>query len=155
MTDILLDWQAFGPDIKIENGDLATDDGLVTAVMVSLFTDARADDDVEILDGDRRGWWPDTDEESLGSLLWLIQREKATQEVAASARSYAREALQWMIDDDIAEQVNVTSEYAAPTVLVLTVEIVRGSAQAWQRAWDGVRDQAIEMQGIKFNLLWA
>ena len=44
MTDIALNWinALGGADIALEGPHLATDDGLRTAVIVSLFTDARA-----------------------------------------------------------------------------------------------------------------
>ena len=83
--------------------DLQGDDGLMTAVIISLFTDARAHDDDPLPDervgvsSDRRGWWgdclPDAQGEqtleSIGSRLWLLWREKDLDSVVARARQYA------------------------------------------------------------------
>ena len=62
MTDIALSWDnaAWRADIGLARGDLATDDGLRTAVLISLFTDAPArDDDPLPAPGYRGGWWGD------------------------------------------------------------------------------------------------
>ena len=47
-------------DMSLIGIDLATEEGLYTAVVISLFTDARADKDDELPAGEndsRRGWW--------------------------------------------------------------------------------------------------
>jgi phage gp46-like protein len=88
---------------------------LENAVTISLFTDARAaaDDEIPGGDTDRRGHWADMwlDEgESLGSRLWLLKREKVTQAVINKARDYCMEALEWLVDADHLQAVNVTAE---------------------------------------------
>jgi phage gp46-like protein len=45
--------------------------------------------------------------------------------VLARAREYAREALEWMIEDGVARAVNVTAEIVSNGVLGLGIEIVR------------------------------
>ena len=104
-------------DWALKRGDLAPDDGLETAVILSLFTDRRAREDDPLPDGsaDRRGWWGDAyppaearaGQEHIGSRLWLLEREKDTQDVVNRARDYAEEALQWLVDDGIAEHIEV------------------------------------------------
>ncbi|WP_249516619.1 phage GP46 family protein, partial [Escherichia coli] len=49
-------------DITVTHNGLSRDEGLVTQVLICLFTDARADDDDVIPDGsgDPRGWPGDT-----------------------------------------------------------------------------------------------
>lgn len=100
------DWQTSPPQ-------LAADDGLETAVIISLFTDRRAADDDTLPDGsgDRRGWWadtyPDIPGDRIGSRLWLLSREKDLRAVVHRAREYAEEALGWMVDDGIAARVEV------------------------------------------------
>lgn len=120
MTDAALIWSSnrLEADIALapDGWDLASDDGLETAVTISLFTDRRASED-ELPDGesDRRGSWQDAiddDGDEIGSLLWLLDREKATAEVAVKAEHYVREALAWMTADGIAEAVDVVSEIA-------------------------------------------
>lgn len=128
MTDIALRLIKRGPfkppaiDLALDGYDLATEGGLHTAVIVSLFTDRRAESDDEIPDGsgDRRGWWADP---ALGSRLWLLARAKETPDTLARARAYAIEALQWLIDDGVATAVDVTAEWAQRFVVGLRVVI--------------------------------
>ncbi|ATW34598.1 phage GP46 family protein [Candidatus Williamhamiltonella defendens] len=121
-----------------ETGDLASGDDLDTAVFISLFTDqqARADD---IYDrDDRRGWWGDLGEDyRIGSRLWLIYRQRLSRDTAEKARDYAREALQWMIDDLIAGSVEVTYRIVYPSTLYLyvTIEQPDGSKRSVEFDW--------------------
>lgn len=103
-------------------------DDLPRAVINSLFSWRRAESD-DILPGTSRyGWWADTyddDGEKFGSRLWLLSRSKATEEVTLLAREYAQEALQWLIEDGVATEVNVTAERGEEGRLDLSVEVVR------------------------------
>ncbi len=118
-------------DMKIEDGDFATDSGLENAVLLSLFLDARADDDDELpdLETDRRGWWGDEffggeDEDHIGSKLWLIAREKQTDDILELANRFSEESLQWMIDDGVTDRVTVTSTFGENSIN-LKVEIAK------------------------------
>jgi phage gp46-like protein len=124
---IALEWNgAVGAaDLALaETGALAKDDALQTAVVLSLFTDARArpDDGAE---GDRRGWVGDafTPEDRVGSRLWLLKREKQTEETRRRAEDYANEALAWLVDAGLATSVSVTAVWVARGVLGLAVAI--------------------------------
>lgn len=105
-------------DIKFNAGDLVREAGLRTAVMMSLFTNRRAEvDDVlpDSLSNDRRGWWGDQinldyQDDKIGSRLWLLERSKTTEQTLADAKFYMEEALQWMIDDEVAQAVDVIVE---------------------------------------------
>lgn len=145
MTDIALQWltERMGCDLVQDGGLVATDDGLTTAVLASLFTDRRArPDDVPPGDpADRRGWWGDAFPPvsaagaapaswRLGSRLWLLAREKQLASVVARAREYAEEALAWMIEDKVAASVDVAAEITAPGVLGLQVSIGRPDGTA-------------------------
>jgi phage gp46-like protein len=105
-------------------GALASDDALQTAVVLSLFLDARArpDDGAE---GHRRGWVGDafTPEDRVGSRLWLLKREKHTEETRRRAEDYANEALAWLVDAGLATSVSVTAAWVARGVLGLSVSI--------------------------------
>ncbi|MBI6944196.1 phage GP46 family protein [Pseudomonas putida] len=140
MTDIATVWIAADGqgDWAISMGALASGSDLASAVLISLFTDrqATADDDLPDTTGDRRGWWADVGQAvAIGSRLWLLNREKLTDDVAKKAVIYAKEALAWMIDDGIATAIDV-----APTVernrLDLVVTITRaGGAESFRYAW--------------------
>lgn len=118
-------------DLAMAGPVLETESGLHTAVIVSLFTDARADDDDLLPDGsnDRRGWWADTwpaqEGDVTGSRLWLLSREKQVPVVLDRARRYARDALQWLIEDGIASAVDVQASIPRTGVLLLEVAIER------------------------------
>lgn len=92
-------------------GDLAIDRDLETAILVSLFTDRRADAGDRIPDGsaDLRGCWMDAlSDEPLGSRLWLLRREKIIPETVARMKEYIEEALQWVIQKKVAQDITVT-----------------------------------------------
>jgi len=118
-------------DLAIADGGLEVDEGLQTAVIISLFTDRQADPDDELPDNstDRRGWWADayadTPGDKIGSKLWLLSRSKHLPEVARKAKGYAAEALQWMIDDGIADEVDIAVEWYSAEILAMKVEIAR------------------------------
>lgn len=117
---IVWDTDEYEGDLYPDEGDLTTDDGLETAVIISLFTDRRAGDEDELLssdDDDKRGWWgdqasPDVEGDEIGSKLWLLGRSKTTDQNLIKAKRYAEEALQWMIDDQISPKIEVTTERA-------------------------------------------
>lgn len=125
-----------GADYGIESMLLATDDGLTTAVLLSLFTDARArpDDRLPHSDTDRRGWWGDAwpmvSGESMGSRLWLVWPGKQTGENLQRAREYAQEALQWLVTDGIASSVEVQASNPRNGVLALSVKIFKPAGEA-------------------------
>ncbi|MEX0732834.1 MAG: phage GP46 family protein [Aquisalimonadaceae bacterium] len=144
--DIALELTADGTlDIALADGDLATDAGLRTAVILSLLTDRRAEPDDVLPDGSkyRRGWWADAyadqDGDQIGSRLWLLNREKELPAVRQRADAYVREALEWMIEDGVAARVDVTELPLGRRRLGQTITIERPTG---------------ERVDIRFNELW-
>jgi phage gp46-like protein len=132
MPDILTRYQVVDTDGAyiltgdwvFEAPDLVNDDGLETAVVLSLFTDDLAgDEDVlpSLHGDDRRGWWAGP----MGSLLWLLSREKETEDVRQRAEFYTRKALQWMLDDDVADRIDAAASWAETGRLDIEVAIYR------------------------------
>lgn len=144
MTDITTTWDvARGRgDWTLAGASLASGHDLATAILISLFTDARAAADDELPDssGDRRGWWGDLDQTvPIGSKLWLLSRAKLTPRVATQAKQYAEAALAWLIDDGVASGVTVATTIVPPRTLQMVVTIIRGGSPqtltfnwAWQ-----------------------
>lgn len=151
--DLALRWAGLQADMGIVGNDLETDAGLETAVVISLFSDRRAETGDTLPSGDRdpRGWWgdgvADIDGDRIGSRLWLLCREKQMAAVLARAEEYAREALAWLLDDAIAEHVLVTASFLRAGWLGLEVTITRPRgtrvSYRYDYAWDG---QAARME---------
>lgn len=134
MADIRTIWTHLGGDWRLAGPSLADDDGLETAVIISLFTDRLAEDgEAGVAGTARRGWWADAYADDagdrIGSRLWLLAREKRTPAVLGRAELYAREALQWLVTDGIANTVTVAAEAVgqAGETLGLAITITRSS----------------------------
>lgn len=129
MTDIALRLDSVDQfDLAMDGVDLATDEGLGTAIVVSLFTDARADEG-ELPDGhtDRRGWWGDVadPQDPIGSKLWTLAREKSINAVVVRAEEYAYQALQWLLEDRVVSDIDVTAELLDRDRLAIEVSLAR------------------------------
>lgn len=143
--DFALIWNAatFSADWTINETtqDIVADDGLMSAVVISLFSDRLAAPDDQLPDGSgsRRGWWADapadgstiaTDDDLIGSRLWLLSRAKATPDTARRAQAYCLEALNWMLTDGIAGDIQVAAEWIDADKLGIKVAISRYVAGA-------------------------
>ena len=113
-------------------------DPLVRAVVISLFTWRRANADDSLPDphGFRMGWWgdsyPPVANDRIGSRLWLLARSKLTSNTVQQAQDYAKEALQWLIDDGVAARIAVRAERQGLSTLALqcTLYEADGTAKA-------------------------
>ena len=99
---------------------------LERAVIISIFAWRRANPDDTLPGSEKMGWWGDTypeiENDRIGSRLWLLTREKITQTTLIKAREYVEEALQWLIDDRIAESIDVRVErLGIDTIAVSTI----------------------------------
>ena len=120
---------------------------LENSILISLFTDRRTDDSDEITNS--RGWAGDAiaDETTplIGSKLWQFQRAKTTDNRLIQAVDFAREALQWLIDDKIVASFNISADYKTKQkgALVLTIDATRPEDEnlRFQFEWDQVRNQ--------------
>ena len=141
MSDIRTVWRDLGGEWLVSGPSLAADDGLYTAVVLSLFTDRLSEaGDPGVDAGARRGWWgdayADVDGDRIGSRLWLLAREKRTPAVLARAELYAREALQWLVDDGVASAIAVAASMTQGGVLGLEVSITRSAQPVLQYRFD-------------------
>lgn len=134
MGDIALIWGTTTADFTVGSDDVTGDDGLETAIMLSLFTDRRAEAGDVLPDGetDRRGYWGDefgdVEGDRFGSRLWLLARAKAGQESLRDAQEYATEALQWLLDDKVTDRLEVTTEFVTREVMGIAVTLYRPKA---------------------------
>lgn len=116
---------------------LLVGDELLTAVLISLFTDAQADGDDLIPDGsdDPRGWWAG----GIGSKIWLRLRSRATPLVLAQVKNDIEQALAWLIEDGVVTAIEVLTEWTRPRLLGARVVLRRS---------DGTR------RALQFSRLW-
>lgn len=114
--DINLKWNGQQADIDFLLDDVKKDDGLETAIIYSLFTDAR--------EADERGWWGNSIVgENEGSLLWLLEREKMQGTVLVKAKKYASDALAWLVKDGIVKAVVLNTKFVGNNKLQIDIEV--------------------------------
>lgn len=150
MTDAALLMHVTGGDLELTSSEqLLLDEGLQTAVSISLYSDRRASaEELERTGFDRpRGWWADSESDRWGSRLWLLSRDVVRDQTLARARGYAREALLWLISDGIASDVQVEAARAGTHGICLTVRIWRGTAARWAHLWQGLTFIELEFDG--------
>jgi len=146
----------FEGDLVMAGGDLALDDGLNTAILVSLFTDRRAaaHDELPEPTESRRGWWGDglngdndRGRDLIGSRLWLLVRRKQTPETRQLFEDFTREALAWLVTDGLAEKVDVSAAWGAMGILIISIVIHRptGQAERFEFTWNA---QAARMEFV-------
>lgn len=149
---LIFDGWLLAADLLQSGADLDQDPTLETAVIVSLFSDRRASETDELPAGCtwRRGWWGAElplvpgDERQWGSHLWLLSREKQTEQTRQRAEQYAREALAWMIEDGVASAADVRAEWTGMGRLALRVDITRpdggNETYSWANIWQAMEE---------------
>ncbi len=132
------------PDLVIENGDLKADNGLETAVMISLYSNRFVErEDLPPLETDQNGWWADeiSDpiDDLIGSKFWAIERRGVSLESANRYEESGREALAWMIEDGIAKLIPVESTIVSGERIDVAIDIFRpdGDNIPSRFIWDG------------------
>jgi phage gp46-like protein len=121
--DIKFFLQDMQGQIAIDANDLSRDAGLQTAIWISLFSDQIVS--VEENSKERRGWWGDSEDDKIGSKLWLLARSKLSSDTLLRANSYAKEALNWLITDGVAVKVVTTVSKGIGDVLIFNITVYR------------------------------
>lgn len=116
-------------DVTLDGPDLKGGDDLISAVVISVFSDRRAASDDRTEGPYRGGWWgdsfPDVEGDRIGSRLWLLAREKQTDETLTRAREYVLESLDWMLADGAARAVEVETAWIREQVMGCGIEITK------------------------------
>ncbi len=122
--EVLFDFQ-IGPD-----GDILTEDQLDTAIIVSLFTDRRAEPHEVQKPQLRRGWIGDleTPEVLWGTTLWLLEQARLASKTATLAKGAAQAGLDWMVRDGIAVSVS-TRAFVEDQTMRLIVDITKPNSK--------------------------
>lgn len=123
--EVLFDFQ-IGPD-----GDILTEDQLETAIIVSLFTDKRATPEQVSKPHLRRGWVGDleTPLDPWGSRLWLLEQARLDREAESIAVDAAKEALGWMVRDEIAISAGARA-FRTETKLDLRIDLTKPNSRS-------------------------
>lgn len=136
MSDLSIMWKDGEGDVVSLDSALLTDDSLTNAIVISLFTDARVDN--------QRGWWGNDFNQNeerqveMGSHLWTLARSKQLADVLDDAQAYAEQALQWLIDDGHALAIDVIATNSEQSVLLLSVVVTLPNGQTEQRTFSAV-----------------
>nr|DAK31766.1 MAG TPA: hypothetical protein [Caudoviricetes sp.] len=136
MSDLSIMWKDGEGDVVSLDSALLTDDSLTNAIVISLFTDARVDN--------QRGWWGNDFNQNeeiqveMGSRLWTLARSKQLADVLDDAQAYAEQALQWLIDDGHALAIDVMATNPEQSVLLLSVVVMLPNGQTEQRTFSAV-----------------
>lgn len=139
-------------------GGLRSRETLATAIIIQLFTDARAyDDDLlpDDLDPDRRGWWgdsiaraPEQGKYNIGSRLWILRRAVLDRHTARRAKEICELALQPIVDQGAVASFVVTTE----TTYAQLVDDPRASVLAI--GVDAYGHDGAKIYSQKFDVLW-
>lgn len=126
--------------INEDQADFDSVSGLDTAILVSLFTDARAPSSVVINASRRRGWVGNilyiNINRELGSLLWLLDQSRGTQKIYNNADLYIREAFAWMIEDGIASTIDIfVSQQTRGIFIFIDINAVDNIIRRYQVLW--------------------
>jgi len=152
MADIRVVWdpERMAGEWLLKGRMLDTAGELVTAVAVALFTHrtAEADDPLPHFAADRRGWWADFDAGEIygatpiGSRLWLLSREKQTDETRARAAQYIREALDPFVEMRLVERYDLAVDWFAFERLGAEITFYRGPKESiavrFEKLWDEI-----------------
>ena len=143
-TRAIFDTDKMIGDWEVVPDGFNTSSPLYSRVLISLFTDSRAnvDDELPSKGGSRRGWWGDTTRKDgirIGSKLWLLYREKATQKTLMKAVDYVTDALAWLTDEKLAATYKVDAEWQERGFLAIWLKIYRPDGKeltlAAKRPW--------------------
>jgi len=154
-NDIQYPWA----DMDIEKGDFKQSDFLESAINQSIGDYAPANtDEIDRFNGDQllkarnRGWYGSSYADGeYGSKLWLLEHEKKTDGTLKIAKQYVEESLQWIINDGIASEINVSTSWYLD-ILVINIEVVREHDENIIKQYSYVWEETTEL--IPENTLW-
>lgn len=124
---------------NITTNDADTVEGFETDIIVSLFTNARADES-EISEPLRRGgWWGNVlnpQGYELGSKNWMLERETMTNKTTADAQRFTTNSLRWMLSQSVIKAFNVIVKPNIKTQTYTIGVLLSGSNRQQGRAYD-------------------
>ena len=127
-------------DYSITDGDFTHDNSYDTDIIVSLMCDRRATKE-EIQQPElRRGWHGDVDSTLrgylIGSKIWLLFQSRLTQDTVNTCENYAKDALSWVTEKNIADRVNVTGYRTGTETIVINIYFYVGIEEKFQTSYE-------------------
>jgi phage gp46-like protein len=119
-------------DLQIDDvGDIKSSDTFDTAIVVSLFTDRRADASEILQPENRRGWIGDesTPGIEIGSKLWLYNQSRLTQTTLNGMIDAARSALRWFVTEGLLESLTSAGSIVDSDEIQLLVSLKRFNSE--------------------------
>jgi len=142
LLDLAIAWDPIRRrcDLAFAGGTLALDATPVTPLLISLGSDRRAEPDDTLPDtvtegslaagiNPRRGCPGDAldaNGDRVGSKLWLLEREKQTDDVLRRAQDYAEAALAWLSER---EGVDIAVAASWPTRTAMLLDVQTGATR--------------------------
>lgn len=124
-TDLYLNENEDGTfSILVENYRLKKENSFRTLILTLLFTDGRADQFLVANAKNRRGW---VEDDSFVSLMWLLDQSRLNQDVVNKTISFAKSALQYMIENKICTDLKITGEIISRRGIQLAIEFRIGN----------------------------
>lgn len=141
-TDVRLDNKKGYYDIAWNNsGDIDTDETLDTAILMSIFEEARATSSEVPASQRRRGWIGNETTPSFeqGSKAWEFEQERATGSILAELGVVINNSLIKLVDEGIAVSVNVLTPYLQGGTVMVPIDIGRDGSEVERKyypLWD-------------------
>lgn len=135
MSDLRIYIYKNSPEVNLIGEDLEQDRGLCTSVLISLLTDLSSTGEP--------GYWGDlvggkTNERWTGSRLHIIKKNNPASHVRAI--QYIKDALRWMIDDNIAASISVVVNKINAQSAAFKITIKKPSSEElnflYRKNWD-------------------
>lgn len=138
-TDVVLDISNGYYDITFnDEGDINTAEHLDTAILMSIFGEARATES-EIPQAQlRRGWIGNesTPGFDYGSKAWQFEQERLTATNLADLGPIVHNSLQWLVTDQIAERVEVENPFIRSGKVCIRINLYRDGSQVDSRFYE-------------------
>lgn len=120
------------------SGDIETKESFDTSILMSIFCERRALPSEMPISHYRRGWIGNesTPGFEIGSKLWLYEQSRITRSVLNGVSSVIKEGLEWMVEDKIAESIEVRSFMRETGTIETEISIARPSSKVEKRYFE-------------------
>ena len=112
-------------DFSISDGDLETVSGFESAILMSLLAERRASSSEISQPQKRRGWigneMNDFVNFEIGAKIWLLSQARLTQDTMNKSVDFTRDGLQWFIDDNYSERIDVSGAIRNNSIILAII----------------------------------